>query len=41
MNDIKILFQQAIKGTLPSDFSQWSLCDNDGTTVAHMCYRVF
>jgi len=34
-DEILELFNKAKDGTLPSDFQDWSLCDEDGWTIAH------
>ena len=36
MNELKMLFEQARKGSLPSDFDQWGLSDESTRTVAHV-----
>ena len=39
MNELEKLFEQAREGTLPSDFDQWGIMNNEGWTVAHAAVR--
>jgi hypothetical protein len=33
--EILELFNKAGNGTLPPDFQDWGICDEDGWTIAH------
>ena len=34
------LLEMIIKNTLPEDFDQWDICDENGWTIAHTCATV-